>query len=329
MCTSISIKSKDNHHLVGRVMDFHIPLNVQPVFTPRNYSWSLTFDKQELTNKYCYVGTGRSFGQEYFVADGINEKGLSVSELYLPGQAVYQDSPVQGKCNLGPDELIMYLLGNIASIDELSQIIGNIRLVKSPLPDLNIVTPLHWVITDQTGRYALIEPLEETLTITDNPIGVLTNSPDFSWQIRNLRNYLYLQPQEFTSTKFGTYETAPFSPGTGSQGLPGGMTSPERFVRAAFLKEYIEEAEDEEGGVKNLLKLLGAVSVPRGIVLTSENMSDYSQYTCIMCNDSLSYYYQDYTSNVISKIVLDDKLVQETAVKVFESDKTLAFASPQ
>lgn len=152
MCTSIYLTTKDSHHLLARTMDFHVALNVKPIYIPRKYSWTSAIEKESLNTKFSFIGTGRDFGGTYFVADGINEKGLSISELYLPGESRYQAAPIPGKLNLSPDEFILYILGNFDSIDDLSKNISNINLVKSAIPDLNIVTPLHWIITDQTGR---------------------------------------------------------------------------------------------------------------------------------------------------------------------------------
>lgn len=323
MCTSVYIETKDAHHLTARVMDFHIPLDIQPIFIPRGYSWPSVVEKETQSTKFCFVGTGRKLGGTYFVADGINEKGLSISELYLPQEAKYQKQAIPGKVNLSPDAFILYALGNVSTIDELSTLLETVNLVESPLPQLNIITPLHWIITDQTGRCVIIEPLGETLTIRENPVGVLTNSPDFDWQVQNLRNYLHVRPEQCPSTAFGSYTATPFSQGTGTQGLAGGFTPPERFVRAAFFREYIEQANTEEEGIHTLLKILGAVSVPKGLVLNPEKLSDYSQYMCMMCNESLSYYHQDYSSNVITKLVLNEDLMKNTTVQLFDAEKTI------
>lgn len=327
MCTSIHLRTKDAHHLLARTMDFSVPLGTQPIFIPRDYHWNSSIDKTPHSCDLGFVGTGRDLGGTYFVADGINEAGLSISELYLPGEVQYQKGAVAGKLNFAPHELILYILGNFKTIDELNPILDTINLVESPMPVFDFVTPLHWIISDQSGRCVVIEPLTETLSITENPIGVLSNSPNLEWHIQNLRNYLHIRPMQYDPITIGEFTATPFSQGTGSQGLPGGYTPPERFVRAAFLKQYTEEADDELSGVETVLKILGSVRVPKNLVVNAENFSDYSQYVCMMCNESLSYYYEDYASNVLSKVVLTEELLSEKEVKLFPATRTLSITT--
>ena len=37
---------------------------------------------------------------------------------------------------------------------------------------------------------------EKGLDVWDNPVGVLTNSPDFNWHLTNLRNYMNASTQQ-------------------------------------------------------------------------------------------------------------------------------------
>lgn len=327
MCTSIYTTTTDQKHMLARTMDFSYPLASQPIFIPRKYTWNLAAATQTIENKYGFIGTGKNLGGAYFVADGVNEMGLAVAELYLPGEAVYHEDPLAEQLNLAPHEFILWLLGNCRSVDDVAQRLAAIRLIDSPVPVLGFVTPLHWIITDKTGACVVIEPtsLTEPLQFKQNPVGVMTNTPKLEWHIENLRNYLNTQPMQFASTTFGTFTADPFSQGTGTSGLPGGYTPPERFVRAAFFKEHIESAKTETEGVHNAFEILSTVKIPKGIVQKSDQTDDYSQYISVMCNETSSFYYQDYNTNEISCVQLHDQLLASDQVVEFPISKTPIF----
>lgn len=320
MCTSIFTVTNDKKHLLSRTMDFSFPLEPNPLFLPRDYSWISSAAQEAHVNEYGFVGAGRLLGKDYFVADGVNEKGLAIAELYLPNEVHYSEEAHEGATNLAPHEFILWVLGEFATIAELEEKLPDVRLVAKSAPVLNIITPLHWIISDLTGRCVVIEPTEETLKITENPIGVMTNSPRIEWHITNLSNYLHVRPKQYDAVKFGEYEATAFSQGTGTLGLPGGFTPPERFVRAAFLKEHISPAESEVEGVNNAYHILNTVRIPKGVVVTQEDKLDYSQYVGTMCNESLTYYYSSYENYQITKVTLTKELLESKEPITFKTD---------
>lgn len=321
MCTSIFTKTADNKHILSRTMDFSVPIDPNPVFIPRNYTWESSADQVKHQMKNGFIGAGKFLGKSYFVADGVNEHGLSIAELYLPGEVQYQAAAETGKVNLAPHEFILWVLGNFSSIAEMKKELSKVNIVSAPVPVLDITTPLHWIITDDKGTCVVIEPTEKTLHIKENPVGVMTNTPQLEWHIENLRNYLDVRPKQYEPSKFGEYTAVPFSQGTGTSGLPGGFTPPERFVRAAFFKEYIEQAKDEETGVINAYHILNTVRIPRGTVVTDKGADDYSLYVGSMCNESRTYYFSSYDNYEITRVVLDDELLAKTEPIVFTYKK--------
>lgn len=329
MCTGIFTKTKDGTYLLSRTMDFALPLEPSPLFIPRDFAWQTAIEQKSFKTTFGFIGAGRLLGETYFVADGVNEKGLSVAELYLPGEVYYAEQPTSSKVNVAPHELILWLLGTCATIDDVEAQLSNLRLVSARIPELDIVTPLHWILTDVTGRCVVIEPTEETLVIKDNAVGVMTNTPCLEWHIENLRNYLHVRPQQCESVRFGDYIAKPFSQGTGTSGLPGGFTPPERFVRVAFFKEHIEEAENEAQGVYNNNHILSTVRIPKGIVITANETSDYSQYVGTMCNNSKTYYYSAYDQHDIVKVTLTEQLLAHTSPKQFQLDTKFKIHSIQ
>ncbi|CRH18610.1 choloylglycine hydrolase family protein [Carnobacterium maltaromaticum] len=322
MCTSIFLETKDNKHLLARTMDFSFPLDFDVVYLPKKNEWVSEADKEKHQSKYGMLGAGRLLGTSYFVADGVNEHGLAIAELYLPQKAVYQKELDSEKINLAPHEFITWALGEFKSISELKKELSKVNLLEVPAPLIDTVTPLHWILTDTTGNCMVIEPTGKMLHLKENPVGVMTNTPLLDWHIDNLSNYLNVRPKQYEPTKFGKYTSHAFSQGTGTLGLPGGYTPPERFVRAAFFKEYIDQAGIEIEAVTNAVRILATVQIPKGIVVTDDDKEDYSQYIGMMCNESKTYYYTDYNNTRISQITLTDELLERNSPKVFVTKKT-------
>lgn len=118
--------------------------------------------------------------------------------------------------------------------------------------------------------------------------------------------------------KFGQFEATAFSQGTGTSGLPGGFTPPERFIRAAFFKEHIAEAVNEAEAVSNAHHILNTVRISKGLVITANDAIDYSQYVGTMCNETLAYYYQSYDEQQLAKVSITEELLQMKEPKIFE-----------
>lgn len=96
---------------------------------------------------------------------------------------------------------------------------------------------MRWFVADKSGEYMVIEKMADGLHLLTNPIGVLSNSPDFSWHMANLRNYMNILPYQKEEKRLGQIMLTPFGQCGGTFGLLGDYTPPSRFVRTAFLKE--------------------------------------------------------------------------------------------
>lgn len=53
--------------------------------------------------------------------------------------------------------------------------------------------------------------------------------------------------------------------GFGALGMPGDSSSPSRFIRAAFMKEFAREAETANDGVNLAFHILNTVDRPLGM----------------------------------------------------------------
>lgn len=315
MCTSIRYQTENGINFLARTMDFGYEIEGQPIIIPRNYHWELEFGG-DIPTKYGYVGTGRRM-EKFMFADGVNECGLAMVELYFPNEAKYESPPVEGKINLAPHELLSWVLGEISNLAELKERISELVIVAKENPLLGNVIPLHYMITDETGESIVIEPDGQALKIKENPIHVMTNSPEIEWHIKNLNNYIGLQPHNFKQKTVGEYAAIPFGQGSGTFGLPGGYTSPERFVRAAYLLQFTSQAKTTEEGVMSILHILGNVSVPKGTILDDEG-DDYTQYRSILNTTEKVYYLMNHDSNRLVSITLTEEMLSRKEPTIYE-----------
>ena len=189
------------------------------------------------------------------MADGVNEAGMTCATLYFPGFATYSKSIDNNKTNLAPFDFVTWSLTQFNSVKELKKSVDSITFLDIPLPDLGLTPPLHWILADKWGDCIVLEPTNEGLKMYDNPLGVMTNSPEFSWHLQNLRQYIGLKSQPFAPTEWSNVPLSAFGQGSGSMGLPGDFTPPSRFVRAAYGKQNIQGIDSEEEGVSALFHL--------------------------------------------------------------------------
>jgi len=301
-------------------MDFGFELNGLPICIPRNYESSFHFEGK-LANKYSFVGTGQKIG-EYMFADGVNEKGLSIAELYYLNEASYKTEPVQGKINLTQDEFLTWVLGNIESIQDLRNKIKDIEIIGVSSKLLNVVTPLHFIVSDKTGECVVIETNNQELTIKDNPVGVMTNSPTLEWHLTNLNNYLSIQPTNYSNKQLDNHMLKPFGQGSGTYGLPGGLTSPERFVRATYMKTYTVKGQTELETLNSIFHILNTVTIPKGVNIKDDGHNDYTQYRAAFNLTDLTYYFNPYHTQEVFSVKLTEELSESSEPTVFKVDES-------
>lgn len=199
------------------------------------------------SNKYQYLGMIESLRGN--VIDGINARGLYIGGLYLPGLTRY---PEYDKSNSAPAlsvfDMPNYVLGRFASVNEaVAALTGPgaaVQVVKSALRIADLVYklfPLHFMLMDTSGDRAIIEFIDGKMKLYhDASYRVLTNSPDFTWQ---MNNYQYIAEQFFPhNTNYIPPGATVYQNGSGYLGLPGDMMPASRFVRASAIVDAAPSA---------------------------------------------------------------------------------------
>lgn len=299
MCTHITLK-ENNHIVAARTMDFSFQLDPEFVFTPRKYNLNFKYHKESLDDHKAFLGLAKNLGS-YKMADGINEDGLSCAALYFEGYASYNEKDLEEAINLTPDEFLHWVLAYNSSVDELMESLDRINLVEAKIELIGKTPPLHWVVVDGQGKSIIIEPIDKTLKVYENQVGVLTNSPDYAWHVTNLRNYIGIDMNQVDKRKIGSLLLEPFGQGSGTFGLPGDYTPPSRFVRASFNGLAAVSCKDKKDLLSMALHVLNTVSIPKGSVITQRKTIDYTQYTSYMDLANKSYYFKTYDNQNIYK----------------------------
>lgn len=268
-CTSFVLRALDGAAVYGRTMEWGtFDLHSRLVIVPRNHGFTAhTPDgKSGFSWKGKYGAVAIDALERDILTDGMNEKGLVVGVLYLPGFAEYEPyDPQKADRSMGSSDFASYLLTQFANVDEVRAGIKTVRVVPIPEPALGgIAPPLHWIVTDPSGKTIVIEYLKGQLHVFDDPLRVLTNAPSFDWHMTNLRNYINLSVVGLPGKKIENLDFKPLGGGSGMIGLPGDFTPPSRFVRVVAWTQTARRTLNGPEAVYEVLRILDNFDVPLG-----------------------------------------------------------------
>lgn len=315
MCTAIKIKTPEGETHLGRTMDFSYPLDPELYIIPKGYQWNTILNTHLIRNQYNVMGIGQNLSP-VILADGMNDMGFAAAALYFPGYASYDPVPMQNsqKPVIAALELVNFLLGQCATVEQAASMLRSIRIVGVKDPVTNSIAPLHWILADKTGKCAVAEKTKQGLHIMENPIGVLSNSPDFGWHMTNLRNFMNITPSQQPDNEWPPIMLTPFGQGAGTFGLPGDYTPPSRFVRTAYQLSHTQIPSDGDGAVTACFHILESVSIPKGIVMTGRGAADYTQYISLMNLNTGEYFFRTYDNSQITAVKMPPARTHGSAI---------------
>lgn len=264
-CTGITLTSGDGAKVLARTIEWGgSNLNSQYVVVPRGYTEQSLVpggaDGMTFTARYGYVGF--AVEQKQFVAEGLNEAGLSAGLFYFPGYGQYEAYDAAEKQRSIADlQLVPWLLATCSTVDEVQQAVAGVHIINID-PRSSTV---HWRFADRSGRQVVLEVVGGQPRFYENKLGVLTNSPGFEWHMTNLNNYVNLVAGGAAAQQWDGATLAPFGAGSGMLGLPGDVTPPSRFVRAAFYQMSAPQQPTAEATVRQCFQILNNFDIPVGV----------------------------------------------------------------
>lgn len=296
MCTAVTYKTGGAYF--GRTLDYERSFGEEVVITPRRYPFSFRCGER-LASHYAMIGMARVEDAYPLYFDAMNERGLYMAGLNFTESARYAEGRSKAR-GVAQFELIPYLLGSCATLDEAREALLELAVTGEPFNDRLPVAKLHWLIADSEGAMT-VEAVAGGLFLYDNRVGVLTNEPPFEMQMQQLNNYMGLSPDEPKNRFSDRLELRAYSRGMGALGLPGDLSSQSRFARAAFVKMNSVSDSGEEESVSQFFHILGAVEQVRGCCSVGDGY-EITRYTSCCSAERGIYYYTTYGNRSISAV---------------------------
>jgi penicillin V acylase-like amidase (Ntn superfamily) len=231
--------------VVGRSMDWFKPMPADLYALPRGIKRDGMTGKNTLTWTAKYgtlLAVTHGESETHGASDGMNEKGVAGHMLWLAESNYGKFDPDQPSLSLAL--WLQYYLDNFATVKEAVEFTKTkpFQLVTGVVDGQK--AKIHMALEDATGDSAIIQYLDGKPEIYHGrEYTVMTNSPPFSEQLNNLKQY----------KGFG-----------GEKRLPGTTEAADRFVRGAFFLKNLPEPKDYRECVAGILSVLRNVSQPFG-----------------------------------------------------------------
>lgn len=338
-CTSLKVNTNDGSYVYGRTLEFGIPLQSQLTAIPRNFDMlgvgidSVPGSGINWKTKYAAVGMN-ALGQPTLV-DGFNEKGLTGGLLNAPNTASYQKpTKEQSKNSIASYQMLAYVLTNYATVEEAKKGLEGIFVNSSTLKDYHGVVQVRMTLHDTLGKSIVVEYLDGKLVITDNPVGVMTNDPEFAWHLKNIGNYANLTPVERPPLVINGVKFAPPSSGSGFHGLPGDSLSTSRFIRALAYVAGTPKA-DNDTQVNAVFHIMNNFDIPPGsIQLPASNPYgggaggfENTEWTTVADVKNQKYYFRFYTNPTPQVFDMKKMDLNAKDIKYFKPAQSLTIQS--
>ncbi len=324
-CTVFRIKAKDGSYLIVRSMEFAFDMNYQSVVVPRNMPFQSPFMKDingmKWETKYGYVGI-TSMKLTYGVSDGMNEKGLAAALLWYETDMTWQKTtPADSNIALAQAMFCDWVLGNFSSVEEVREALPKIKVFGYEDSASGLKPTVHFIVYDADGGCIVIEYNKGTYEIYDNPMGIMTNAPEFPYHLNNLRNYTGMQAFNPSSSWEEKYKIKPSGHGAGFWGLPGDYTPPSRFVRLAVLTAYADQQADAKANLNLGQHIMNTFDIPFGIIAEKgpddKIYKESTQWVTFRDLTNKVFYFRTYDNFTLRKIDLNKIDMSKPGIKIY------------
>lgn len=278
MCTKVMVKDKAGNVVSLRTMEAAVNIEYGMKIIPRNFKREMSQNPKINTlgsyvTKYAALGAvdfKGLYGSKTAFHEAINEKGLSISGNAFRSVCKYSikntEDFVEG--DFDGEELLNYIVSMFSTLDEVRnffEVDYKNRIFIEPRIEFNTV---HLFVSDKDGNSIVIESTDREFKVIDNPLNVMTNSPDFYAQTMNLTNYMHLSPYQAPNNNSFEYpdgmDIQNISSGTGANGLPGNSYSMSRFVRAAFFQRTAALDDNIDHTMRTMWGMANNFDIPFG-----------------------------------------------------------------
>jgi penicillin V acylase-like amidase (Ntn superfamily) len=241
---------------------------------------------------------------EVATADGINEKGLVTSLLYLAESVYPKLGPNDKRKTISIAAWAQYVLDNFQTVNEAVE-----ALKKEPFIVQQIMTPDgypgvgHLAISDKSGDSAIFEYINEKLIIHhDKKYQVMTNSPTFDQQLAINNYWQDVGPEAM---------------------LPGTSRAADRFVRASYYVSVAPQTDDYLKATVYSFAIIRDASVPYGGSMPNKPNIAATLWRSVSDQKNMLYYFDSSTAPNVFWIDLNnvDFATQKDTLRLAVSGK--------
>lgn len=254
-------------------MELPMELPYQASYFPKGWAFDSEADKHAtlpFQAKYAFISLTipDPLTKQLKVVEGLNEQGLSFSLLAFASAKGPQDMTAKTQEVLAAIDLGAWTLSQFKDVGEVKAALQKQPVLVTALLPLGLLkTPFHYTLHDAGGSSLVIEFANGKMDVIDNPIGVMTNGPEFSWHMTNLNNYTFLSNKDQSQLELAGVNFQQPDSGIATAGLPASNTSVGRFVRAVYYSQYAEKAKTPDQAVTTLAHVMNNFDRPRGITI--------------------------------------------------------------
>ncbi len=275
-CTRAVYQGPNGRTLTGRTMDWKLEWDgnmwIMPQGVERN---GLAGERSvEWTAKYGSVIVS---GYEVATADGLNEAGLMANAQWLT-TAVYPEDDGETP-RLSISLWAQYFLDNYATVAEAVEHVraNPFDVVTGEVPGQpGRLTTMHLSISDASGDSAIFEYVEGYLQIHhDRTYQVMTNEPVFSDQLAIDRYWSRVDRLVF---------------------LPGTSRAEDRFTRASFLINAVDQIDDTRLAAAAVFSVMRNVSAPFGVSIDGQPNLSTTRWRVVADQKAMLYYFESVVS---------------------------------
>ena len=135
----------------------------------------------------------------------------------------------------------------------------------------------------------------------------MTNSPPYDFHMLNIRNFIQISKYAHDPLVLGKDQFDATGQGSGLLGIPGDLTPPSRFVRAAAMVHFAAPVKTAEEAVNLAFHIMNTLDIPIGVAVNRdhEDMADYTEWVVVKDLTNNALYFRSYEDLTLRVIYLD------------------------
>ncbi len=281
MCTTLVYSDSNGGQYLGRTLELDVEEFYAIAYVPAGTKFETKPEGSkplDFESKHPFIAIGSPIRKptaddpftpsDLKICEGINLAGLTCSMLAYPTAGGVEEAKKTTRSLIDASDLGTWMLSNFGTIDEVKKGLDeqDVFLTRIALVG-NLPYPFHIVVHDNSGKAIVIEWNNGKMDVFDNPVGVMTNGPDFQWHLTNLANWTHLTNVDASEAKFGDLEVRQPDSGIATASLPSSNTSVGRFIKALFYSKFSEETSDPDTALMAVARAMNNFDRPRGITV--------------------------------------------------------------